>query len=122
MIEAIHTLHTIMSADLDLTYVLPAAPAEENPFSYGERTVLQLRAQPFQVQDELGTVVTMPIETNVRMPWAVAPAPLSLDTVFAEEDPLARMERKLDEALGLIERLQSRIESLDLTLARVVAR
>jgi hypothetical protein len=119
-----------MSTNLDLTYVRPAAPSDdESPFAYGEATVLQLRAQPFQVQDELGTVVTMPIDTNARMPWAPAPAPapapvppaLSFDTVFAEEDPLARMEQKLDQALWMIEKLQQRIESLDMTLARVLS-
>jgi hypothetical protein len=121
-----------MSTNLDLTYVRPTATSDESPFAYGEATVLQLRAQPFEVQDELGTVVTMPIETNQRMPWAatpvsvptptpVPPAP-SFDTVFAEEDPLSRMEQKLDQALWMIEKLQQRIESLDLTLARVLSR
>ena len=123
MIAGVHTLHSIMSADLDLTYVLPRP--DESPFAFGEATVLQMRSQPFEVQDELGTVVTMPIDTNVRMPLATVaalPAPPALDTVFAEEDPLARMENKLDQALRMIEKLQQRIESLDLTLARVLSR
>ncbi len=110
----------IMLSNLDNTLVAPFA--EETPFSYGDQTVLQLRSQPFQVQDELGTVVTMPIETAVaRIPVAVAPAP-PLDTLFAEEDAMARLERKLDTALRHIEKLQQRIESLDVTLARALAR
>jgi hypothetical protein len=109
-----------MSSNLDNTVARPFP--DENPFAYGERTVLQLREQPFQVQDELGTVVTMPIDTNVRIPLAAAPPPSPLETVFAEEDPIARMERKLDSALLMIEKLQHRIESLDLTLARVLSR
>ena len=52
---------------------------------------------------------------------AVATAP-ALDTVFAEEDPIARLERKVDAALQQIAALQHTIESLDATLARVLAR
>ena len=104
----------IMLSNLDNTLVAPFA--EDNPFSYGDRTVLQLRSQPFQVQDELGTVVTMPIETTVaRIPIAAAPA-------IAEEDPIARLEQKLDLALRCIEKLQQQIESMDLTLARALSR
>lgn len=87
-----------------------------------DKTIVQsMRAQSFEVQDELGTVVTMPIDTNLRIPRpvAVAPAP---EVVFADEDPLARMEQKLDAALRQIEKLQQRIESLDLTLARALSR
>ena len=127
MPEAVHTLRIIMVSHLDNTLVAPFA--EESPFAYGEHTVLQLRAQPFEVQDELGTVLTMPIDTNVRMPLAAVP----VETVFAprpfDEEPMARLERKLDSmerkfdlALRHIEKLQQRIESLDLTLARALSR
>jgi hypothetical protein len=90
--------------------------AEEDPFAYGDQTVLQLRAQPFTVQDELGTVVTMPLETDRR---ERNPA---LNTLFAEEDPIARLEGKLDAALRQIAALEKRLESLDVTLARALAR
>ena len=109
-----------MASYLDNTVSNPFP--EDDPFAYGEHTVLQMRAQPFQVQDELGTVVTMPIETNVRMPLAAVEPSVPLDTVFAEEEPMARLERKLDTALRQIEKLQQRIESLDLTLARALSR
>lgn len=95
--------------------------ADADPFAYGDQTVLQLRAQPFEVQDAFGTVVTMPIDTAPRNPLALAPAP-ALDTVFAEEDPIARLERKVDTAMEQIAKLQQYIESLDATLARVLAR
>lgn len=108
-----------------------AAPfAEDDPFSYGDQTVLQLRAQPFAiqqpfvaqqpfaVQDEIGTVVTMPIDTTPRQPLASVPR----ETVFAEEDPIARLERKLDAAMQQIAAMQQRLESLDLTLARALSR
>jgi hypothetical protein len=104
-----------MSVNLEATVLTPFA--DEDPFEYGDRTVLQLRAQPFEVQDAFGTVVTMPIDTAPRNPLAAVPA----DTVFVEEDPIARLERKLDASLQQIVLLQQRIESLDTTLARVLA-
>lgn len=97
-----------MATHLDNTLVHPFDA--DSPFAYGEHTVLQLRAQPFQVEDELGTVLTMPIDTNVRLPRP------------AEEDGLARLEAKLDLALRQLEKLQQRVESLDLTLARALSR
>jgi hypothetical protein len=108
----------IMPANLEQTIVHPRnqespfaeSPFADSPFAYGEHTVLQLRSQPFEVQDELGTVVTMPIDTNPRK------------TVLIEEDTLLRLERKMDEALRHIDKLQQRIESLDMTLARVLSR
>lgn len=102
-----------MPANLEQTIVHPRneeSPFAESPFAYGERTVLQMRSQPFEVEDELGTVVTMPIDTNPRK------------TILIEEDALLRLERKMDEALRHIDKLQQRIESLDLTLARVLSR
>ena len=97
-----------MSAHLEATIVHPRN--EDNPFAYGEQTVLQMRSQTFEVEDELGTVVAMPIDTNPRK------------TLLVEEDALIRLERKLDIALQHIEKLQHRIESLDMTLARVLSR
>ena len=113
----------IMLSHLDNTLAAPFA--DDSPFDYGDQTVLQLRSQPFEVQDELGTVVTMPIETTARVPIAAVPPlvqPVPLETVFAEEDAIARLERKLDVALRMIEKLQQRIESLDVTLARALSR
>lgn len=100
-----------MSSILETTIVHPFT--DDTPFAYGEHTVLQMRSQPFQVQDELGTVVTMPLDTNVRAPLAAVPS---------GDDAILRMEAKLDAALRQIEKLQQRIESLDLTLARALSR
>jgi hypothetical protein len=106
-----------MLTNLEETVAAPLAEeepfTEEEPFAYGDQTVVQLRSQPFTVQDDAGTVVMMPIDT--------APTIL-LDTVFAEEEPMARVERKLDTALRQIAALQQRLESLDVTLARALAR
>lgn len=107
-----------MLTNLDQTLIAPFA--DPDPFAYGDHTVLQLRAQPFEVQDELGTVVTMPIDTTPRNPLAAVPAgPVA---VAVEEDPMTRLERKLDAALRQIAALQQTIESLDLTLARALSR
>lgn len=102
-----------MSAHLEATVVHPRneeSPFAESPFAYGEHTVLQMRSQTFEVEDELGTVISMPIDTNPRK------------TILIEEDAVVRLERKLDLALQHIEKLQHRIESLDMTLARVLSR
>lgn len=112
-----------MLTNLDQTLIAPFA--DSDPFAYGDHTVVQLRAQPFQVQDELGTVVTMPIDTTPRNPLAAVPAgPVGVprETVFVEEDPMTRLEGKLDAALRQIAALQQTIESLDLTLARALSR
>ena len=102
-----------MSSILDETLVRP--PAEETPFAYGDRTVLQMQSQQFDVQDELGTMMVRPGEA------AVAAIPLQTVAV-PQEDPIARLERKLDLALIQLEKLQQRIESIDLTLVRVLSR
>ena len=111
-----------MLSHLDQTLIAPFA--DPDPFAYGDHTVLQLRAQPFEVQDELGTVVTMPIDTTPRNPLAAVPAgPVAVAVAVAvEEDPMTRLERKLDAALRQIAALQQTIESLDLTLARALSR
>ncbi|MFP5246239.1 MAG: hypothetical protein ACLGH0_06050 [Thermoanaerobaculia bacterium] len=88
---------------------------ESDPFDYGDRTVLQLRAQPFVVEDAYGTVLTMPIDTTTRVP-------VPEEEVFVDEDPMVRMERKLDAALRQIAALQQRLESLDVTLMRALTR
>lgn len=114
-----------MLTNSDATLVISPFADAEDPFSYGDQTVLQLQAQPFEVQDAFGTVVTMPIDTagrNPLAPLAAVPAAAPLETVFADEDPIARLERKVDLALQKIAVLQQYIESLDATLARVLAR
>lgn len=90
---------------------------DTGPFDYGDQTVVQLRAQQFMVQDEIGTVVTMPIDTSANRTIAAAP-----EAVFKEEEPLERMERKLDAAMRQIAALQQQLDSLDLTLARALTR
>lgn len=90
---------------------------ESDPFAYGDQTVVQLRSQTFHVEDERGTIVTMPVETDPRLTVAAPAEPL-----LADEDPLVRLERKLDVALRQITALQQQLDSLDITLARVLSR
>ena len=90
---------------------------DTDPFEYGDQTVIQLRAQPFSVEDDFGTVVTMPIDTSAGRTIAAAP-----EEVFKEEEPLERLERKLDAAMRQIAALQQQLDSLDLTLARALTR
>jgi hypothetical protein len=82
-------------------------------FQYGDETVMQLRSQPFAVQDDLGTIVTMPLETT---PFRTVAAPLP------EADRVSRLEEKLDAALRQVAALQQRLESMDQTLMRMLMR
>ena len=101
-----------MSSILDETLVRP--PAEETPFAYGDRTVLQMQSQQFDVREDLGTMMVRPDEAAAAIPRQTVAVP--------QEDPIARLERKLDLALIQLEKLQQRIESIDLTLVRVLSR
>lgn len=105
------------------------APADDTPFAYGEGTVMRLQTQSFDVEaDDLGTMMAKPATpmvvaaTEIAVAAAAPPLEILAATAESEDDPLARMERKLDLALRQIERLQQRIESLDLTLARTILR
>lgn len=91
-------------------------PADDTPFTYGDGTMMLLRSQAFDVQEDFGTVVSGP--AHLPSPGMDIPLPIAAP----EEDPLVRMERKLDTALRQIEKLQQRLESIDLALARAVAR
>ena len=85
--------------------------AQDELFEYGDRTMFQLRNQSFMA-DEFGTMVSVP--TTPAMTTAVEVAP--------EEDPMKRLEQKLDAALHAIAALQQRVESLDATIARAINR
>lgn len=94
-----------MSTNFDETVAV--RPSEDDPFAYGDHTMLQLRTATFDVpaaepapEEKFGTVVM--------------PAPP------VEEDPIVRIEQKLDLALRQITALQQRLESLDTTLMRVL--
>ena len=80
-------------------------------FDYGDRTIFQLRAQAFTIEGEYGTMI------------APAPPPLpEVEEPAAVEDPIARLEQKLDLALRRLDLLQQKIDSIDSTLARALNR
>ena len=96
-------------------------PDNDAPFTYGDGTVLKLRSQSFELPDDFGTMVMAPpapSSAGVDVPLPIA----SPAATAADDDPLVRLEQKLDVALRQLERLQQRIESLDLTMARALNR
>jgi protein-tyrosine phosphatase len=80
-------------------------PDDKDVFEYGDRTIFNLRAQSFNPEEDFGTMI-LPVE-----PKAELPPPLPLPG----EDHLVRLEQKLDA-------MMRKIESIDATLARLLAR
>ena len=99
-----------METDDEDTNPVRAAP-ETSPFDIGDRTILQMRSQKFDVE-EFGTIVGPPRLGDTLVTRA--------REVSAE--PLERIEQKLDAALRALETLQLRVDSLDSLLSRVVNR
>jgi hypothetical protein len=95
-----------------MALMIPDDP--KDVFDYGDRTIFQLRAQTFTIEGEYGTMI------------APAPPPLPEVEVQEEpaavEDPIARLEQKLDLALRRMDLLQQKIDSIDSTLARALNR
>ncbi|HYC91213.1 MAG TPA: hypothetical protein VEO54_18480 [Thermoanaerobaculia bacterium] len=87
-------------------------PDDENLFEYGDRTIFQLRAQSFAIENDYGTMIG-PLPTPT-LPVVEIP-PLA-------DDPIARLEQKLDLALRQIAVLQQKLDSIDVTLARALNR
>ena len=91
-------------------------PDEQNDdlFEYGDRTMFQLRSQSFTIENDYGTMI---------IPGSSMPLPIvEIEPLAAVEDPIVRLEQKLDAALRLIESLQHKIDSIDATLARALNR
>ena len=96
-----------------MTHAAPAGmtPDDENLFEYGDRTIFQLRTQSFSIENDYGTMIgpvakTLPVVETPALP----------------EDPMARLEQKLDLALRRIDALQQKLDSIDTTLARALNR
>lgn len=99
----------------DETQVLPKREKTgEAPFEFGDRTILQMRNQDFEIAEEYGTVVLQP--------GAAAPEETLAAETSLPDDPIARLEQKLDAALRMINSMQHKLESLDATLARLLMR
>jgi hypothetical protein len=84
----------------------------DDVFNFGERTIFQLRSQPFSVEEEFGTMALTPGVT----PQMVEELPA------ADGDPIVQLQKKLDLALRQIAVLQQRVDSMDATLARALNR
>jgi hypothetical protein len=95
-------------------------PDNDAPFAYGDGTVMQLRSQSFHLPDDFGTMMVS--EPSASSAGSDIALPIALPAAAQDDDALVRMEQKLDLALRQLERLQQRIESLDLTMARVLNR
>ena len=101
--------------DSDETHVLPKREkTAENVFEFGDRTIMQMRGQDFDIGEEYGTMVLPP----GAKPAEAEPEPEQL----VSDDPIVRLEQKLDSALRMIASLQHKLESLDTTLARLLMR
>ena len=103
----------------------PPTPSEpsEQPFEFGDRTLFTLRAQPFEIESEYGTMILpsapVPRETTeIPLPAIQAPA----EAAGESADPVQRLEQKLDAVLRLLQSLQQQLDSIDATLARALNR
>jgi hypothetical protein len=86
---------------------------KDEVFSYGDRTIFQLRTQSFAIENEYGTIM--------GAPPAPDPQPVESEEPAAE-DPMTRLEQKLDLVVRQIAVLQHKIDSIDATLARLLNR
>jgi hypothetical protein len=99
----------------------PSTLPPDAPFEFGDRTLLALRGQSFEIENEYGTMI-LPVSpvpretTEIPLPVVETAAP------EAEIDPIVRLEHKLDAALRLIQALQQQLDSIDATLARALNR
>ena len=94
-------------------------PLPEAPFEFGDRTLLALRAQPFAIEHEYGTMI---LPAGSPIPRETTEMPLPVVEPASEMDPIVRLEQKLDTALRLIQSLQQQLDSIDATLARALNR
>jgi hypothetical protein len=118
--------------DADETKFLPNRPAssepeptktDNEPFEFGDRTLFQLRSQDFHPDEEFGTVVMRPQKAQSDAEGAAdSPAAPIATADPLPDDPIARIEHKLDLALRQIQALQHRLESLDAAVAKALLR
>lgn len=92
----------------DPSSTMIAAPAAE-PFQFGTETLLRSQATPLEFERA---------EESVGVETRAVP----MSEVMASETQLDRIERQLGELTRVIDGLQRRIEAIDTTLARVLAR
>lgn len=109
------------------------------PFAFGDGTIMQLREQHWDF-DELGTMVVTPArpaaaeigEETKMLPIAAPPAlvepaaePVAEIAAAApalETDPLVRIEQRLEELTRAMVSMQRRLDSIDQAMARFLTR
>ena len=79
-------------------------PDDNDVFEYGDRTIFNLRAQAFTPEEDFGTMI-LPVGEKTHASPEILPI----------EDPIARLELKLEAALR-------KLDSIDATLARLLNR
>ncbi len=92
----------------DPSSTMIAAPAAE-PFQFGTDTLLRSQAKPLEFERA---------EESVGVETRAVP----MSEVMPSDTQLDRIERQLGELTRLVDGLQRRIEAIDTTLARVLAR
>jgi hypothetical protein len=101
-------------------------PADEEPFDFSTRTLLSSRQNLQELNDEFPAAPDERFGTLVAQPLpASALEPLGTEPPRAEppaQDGLARIEQRLDTIAGAIERVQKRLDALDMTLMRFMNR
>jgi hypothetical protein len=116
--------------DADETKILPNSHSnierkktENEPFEFGERTILNLRNQDFHPEDEFGTVVSRPQPHDTEPAQVETPEEgVEAPAQALSDDPLVRVEQKLDAALRHLQSMQQRLESIDATIAKALLR
>ena len=96
--------------------------SDNNVFAFGEGTLMQLREQQWDFED-LGTrVATSPGVVVAAEPGADAVVLPVAAEPSAPEDPLVRIAQRLDELTRMMQAMQRRLDSIDTTVARMLAR
>jgi hypothetical protein len=97
-------------------------PSDEEPFDFSTRTLLSSRQSLHDLNEEpppsldarFGTLIAQPLPASTMNEPPRAEPPAS--------DALAHIEQRLDAIAGAIERVQKRLDALDMTLMRFMNR
>jgi hypothetical protein len=101
----------------DPTLPLPGHRNDQaDPFDYGDRTLYFLKNQPFQVEEEFGTMVARVNGSDQTLPL------LTANEEVPASDRERSVEQKIDAMLTRMMSIENRLASIDAALARVLNR